>query len=123
MLDERIISLGISTAYYAIGKKTTSLSCVTEFSNLNLELLLPGVRRGLITGNSGSIWFALYDRLPAYNCGKDFREIGATTLRDNMECFGLPPCQGMLEFDNAHFAKVSDEARQADLLNVLKQRL
>ena len=122
-MDERIDYLGISKAYGAIKRRVKPLSHLTEYHNFNLELLLPGVQKGLVTGNSASIWFALYNRLPVYNCGKDFHWIVSPTLRSNMDCFGLPPCRGMLEFSNDHFAKVSEEARQADLLEVLKEKL
>ncbi len=118
-----IFAFGIAAAHRRVAKKTIPFQQLTKYYNLNLELFLPGVKRGLITGNSASTWYALYNKLPVYNCGKEFETIEGETLRDNMECFGVPPCYGELLFDNRHFDIITEEARGADLIEVLRKEL
>lgn len=121
--DEIIKSLGISSRYRSLSVRTELLQDVTSYFNLNLELFMPGIKRGLITGNSATTWFALANRLPVYNCGKDKSLIKGETLRENMECFGVPPCNGELRFDKDNFSNVSDEVRNGDLLEIIKNEI
>ena len=49
-------------------KRVVNLRELTKWHNLNLELFLPDVKKGLITGRSNSIWHGLFLKKPTFNC-------------------------------------------------------
>ena len=54
-----------------IKKKTQNLNRLTNYHFLSLEIFLPYVTTGLITGQSNSIWHGLNSHLKVYNCALD----------------------------------------------------
>lgn len=106
-----------------IEARTTPLSAATPYFNFGLELFLPGVRKGVITGRSSVVWYALVNRLPVYNCDDETEAARGEGVTDSYASFGVPPCHGRLEFDEAAFAKVAESVRSADLLELLQKEL
>ena len=106
-----------------IEARTTSLSAATPYFNFGLELFLPGVRKGLITGRSSVVWYALVNRLPVYNCDDETEAARGEGVTDSYAQFGVPPCHGRLEFDEAAYGRVSESVRGADLLELLQKEL
>jgi len=102
-----------------LGKKSVFLSDLTPYYNFNIEHFLPFVKEGVITGISACIWHALYNRIPVYNCDRQ-------QLYEKMPNFGsyknflVPSCQGKLVFDPVYFGNISQSARQADLIALIR---
>ena len=96
---------------------------MTPYFNLGLELFLPGVRKGLVTGRSSVVWYALVHRLPVYNCDDETERARGEGVVDSYRAFGVPPCHGRLTFDRGNFERISDSVRQADLLDLLQKEL
>lgn len=86
---------------------------LTPMADMSIEGFLPGVRKGVIGGESNSIWGTLFMGLPYYNCvspderksGKSelLNKSGDTLLEMNLKYFGVPYCQGLL-------TKISDQS-------------
>ena len=115
---------------YQIGEKLKNsiienqypfLEEVTQYHNLGIENFLPYVRKGLITGNSGSQFHALYNELPVYNCDSQVDDEVATLPYN--EDFLVPFYDGKLDFDRSNFNRISEECKNADLLNLLREEL
>ncbi len=105
-----------------LARQMTPLAELTPKHNLNLELFLPHVRKGVITGISTCVWHALHAGLAVYNC--DDQPFGehlpnSSTYRS----FYVPPCSGRLEFDPALRKRVSASALDADFPALLLHEL
>ncbi len=103
-------------------EKVIFLSDLTERYNLGLEHFLPYVKKRVITGISSCIWHSLYQRLPVYNCDNQ-------PLREDMpnyavyKNFYVPSCHGKMDFHESYFNKVSESARKADLIELIRKEL
>ena len=105
-----------------LARQMTPLAELTPRHNLNLELFLPHVRKGVITGISTCVWHALHAGLAVYNCDdQPFGEhlSNSSTYRS----FYVPPCAGRLEFDPALRNRVSASALDADFPALLLREL
>lgn len=124
-LREKIGNLGVAIRYYRLLQRVVPLKALTPYHNFSLELFLPDVRKGLITGRSNSIWHGLYNRLPVYNCvdGLKVRRLGNKTNYHTMAYLEPPYCQGRLEDDPSMFDRINDRVRTADLVGFLEQQL
>jgi hypothetical protein len=113
-----VLELLVALEYHAVLRRVTPLRDLTPYHHFSLEVLLPQVRKGVITGRSNTLWHALYCRLPAYNCVEEARlpedpdKMNFLTMR----ALGVPYCGGEPRFDPALFAKVRDEVRRADMV-------
>ena len=61
------LELSIGVQYKIMQSYVIQLSDLTKFHKLNLEIFLPQVHKGLITGRSNSIWHALYLKKEVWN--------------------------------------------------------
>ena len=121
--------------YERVLARTISLANLTDSNDLALEAFLPGVRKGVIGGLSNTIWGALHERVPYYNCvditrqrpeegdrlyGKKQpeRALGLT-----LEFFEVPFCGGKLTFDSKYFDIVADSSRQGDLIAEIENEI
>jgi len=117
MLQERVL------------RRCTPLRAVTDRVWLPFEAFLPGIRKGVIGGLSNTIWGTLYFGLPFYNCvDKTTRDQvpitdapgkkDPTNLLDlNLDFFGVPYCEGRLDFSGAQGRGiVLPEDREGDLI-------
>ena len=110
-------------AYGRITRRVDPLSALTTAFNLGLELFLPGVTTGLVTGRSSVVWYALLHRLPVYNCDDETVLVRGDGVTDSYRAFGVPPCAGRLAFDPAHFDRISPSAREANLIDLIQKEL
>lgn len=107
--------------YLLLMQRVTPLSSITSFHNFSLELFMPNVKKGLITGRSNSIWHGLFLKKPVYNC------VDGTTIDVNkskmnyhsMEFFEVPFCNGELKFEPRYFDVIRDEVREKNLIQIL----
>lgn len=119
------VELEIIEKYERLMQRIVSLSSLTKYHSFNLEMFLPIVRKGLITGRSNSIWHALYARLPVYNCVSDSTvEVSKNKMHSyNMRYFDVNCCAGHLIFDSDKFNLIKDETRLADIVKYVEAHL
>jgi hypothetical protein len=120
---EAIARMAFGARYARLLGRTTPLEARTPYYNLGLELFLPGVRRGLITGRSSVVWYALLHRIPVFNCDDETERARGEGVTDSYRAFGVPPCGGRPRFDPVAFDRIDDSVRQADLLELLQKEL
>jgi hypothetical protein len=98
---------------------------ITEFYNLNLEMFLPNVRKGLITGRSNSIWHGLFNKIPVYNCIDENKKYYSDTKMHiySMRYLNVHGNYGTLKFDQNLFDLVDSKTRKADLIMFIKEQL
>lgn len=99
-----------------ITEKCTSLEELTEYHNLAIEVFLPHVKKGLITGISATVFQALNNKLPVYNCDPREETDGTTAYNKNYQ---IPCCHGALVFDESLFSRISNECRNSDIIQLL----
>ncbi len=112
----------IAELYIKLMKRAVPFNEIAPFHNFSLELFLPGVRKGMITGRSNSIWHMLFFKKPVYNCVDDQTGwVGKEKMHsNNMEYFGVRGCNKKLDFDEDLFAIISNNVRKADLVLLIK---
>ena len=120
---EWIARAAFGAAYGRIARRVDPLSALTTAFNLGLELFLPGVTNGLVTGRSSVVWYALLHRLPVYNCDDETVLARGDGVTDSYRAFGVPPCGGRLTFDPAQFERISPSAREANLIDLVQKEL
>jgi len=108
--------------FTGLARQMTPLAALTPRYNLNLELFLPHVRKGVITGISTCVWHALHAGLEVYNCDDQFFGEHLPNC-STYSSFYVPPCGGRLEFDPALRDRVSDSALGADFPALLLREL
>jgi hypothetical protein len=107
--------------YKKLLERVVPFSRLTPYYNFSLELFLPLVKKGLITGRSNTIWHALLLKLPVYNC------VDKNTISENkdkmnyysMQYFEVPYCGGNLVFDEKYFGIIREEVRQRNMIQYL----
>jgi len=116
----------INSLYARLLHRVPKLERLNFYSNFPLEIFLPFIKKGIIGGLSNTMWGALYFRKPFYNCVPDEvkkRLADRITLKISLDYFGVPCCDGKLNFDPICFDKISTSCRQADLLEIIKGEL
>lgn len=103
-----------------IEKKYPSLETLTEYSNFNIELFLPYVRKGVLTGFSGVVFHALYYKLPVYNCDPQGE---SETFVSFGESYRIPYCNSNLSFDEKLYNRINEEFRNADMIKLIEKEL
>ena len=102
---------------------------LTLLADMSMEAFLPGVRKGVIGGESNTIWGTLFFDLPYYNCiSPDERTVGNSELLEkrsdalldmNLKYFGVPYCYGLLEHGGRRSDIACDLARHRNLVDVV----
>ncbi|MCP3924029.1 MAG: hypothetical protein GY714_15730 [Desulfobacterales bacterium] len=115
-----IYKIGASAYYNILTRNYQSLETLTEYHNLGIELFLPHVRKGLITGNSGSVLHALVNKLPIYNCDS---QKDSPAFHPANEPYRIPYCNGKLKFDEKEFLRIPEECCEADLIEIIKEEI
>lgn len=119
------IELSIAVVYLGIMKIVIRLCDLTPYHNLNLEVFLPRVRKGLITGRSNSIWHALFLKKPVWNCIDEDKPYFSDTKmhRYAMTYLNVHGNHGDLSFDDKHHEVIAESTRSADLIRFLDSEL
>lgn len=125
ILKKFCLEICIAILYKKCLQDIKNLSDLTEFHFLNLEIFLPFVKKGLITGRSNSIWHGLYSRLPVYNCVKENKEYFSETKmhKYSMKYYNVHGNYETLEFKNEKFDIVNDSTHRADLISFLTKEI
>lgn len=104
----------------------------TESHQVGIEAFMPGVKKGIIGGLSNTIYASLFFKLPYYNCvdiksqdrdapNKLYGEkIPSTTIELNLRYFGVPFCDGELNYDDKNYDLLSESTRQVDMIEEIK---
>jgi len=100
-----------------IEREYPSLEELTDYHNFGVELFLPYVKKGLLTGLSGTIFHALYNRINVYNC--DPQELN-DAFAPYYRYFGIPTANAQLKFDNKYFDLIPDEVRDTNIIKLIE---
>jgi hypothetical protein len=86
--------------------KCINLNKLTKYHFMNLEIFLPYIKSGLITGQSNSLWYGLTSPLKVYNCAVDnyakpqFKNYDKKIHGEFMKFLDVKCCGGNLNFKN-----------------------
>lgn len=104
---EKIKNIFIIIDYFMkIKKKTQNLNRLTNYHFLSLEIFLPYVTTGLITGQSNSIWHGLNSHLKVYNCAldnydkKNFINYEKKIHKYFIKFLGIKCCNGNIKYNS-----------------------
>ena len=137
VLKRLVLECKIVSKYNKIMERAVPLKDITKYHDFNLEMFLPHIRKGLITGRSNVIWHALHARLPVYNCVSDetgeifgtLKKLAPTQVssdkmhRHNMRYFNVGCCDGRLDFDPYKFKRVDERTRDVNIVDFLNGEL
>ena len=124
-LNNLFCEIVVADLYARLMKKVTPLKDITKYHNFNLELFLPHLKKGLITGRSNCIWHMLFIKKPIYNCVPDnTSEVSKEKMHSyNMKYFNVECCNGELYFDQKKYDVVDEKTRKADLIKYLTNEI
>lgn len=115
----------VAIVYRKIMKLVVPLSQITPYYNLNLEVFLPHVTKGLITGRSNSIWHGLLLKKLVINCVPEGKPYFS---EEKMHKFAMRYYD--VHWDPANLfpeeviaGNLSDRTREADLIAFLREEL
>lgn len=122
---EFAVNISIAVVYRKLMALVVRLSELTPYHNLNLEVFLPGVRKGLITGRSNSIWHALFLKKPVWNCIDEDKPYFSDTKMHKyaMTYLGVHGNHRDRGFDPARYGVIAESTRSADLIRFLDGEL
>ena len=124
-ISDLFIQISIAIKYHSIMKRAKGLEELTKWHNLNLELFLPSVKEGLITGRSNSIWHGLFLKKPTYNCIDEDKPYFSDTKmhKFSMEYLNVHGNYKNMQFNNLLYEKITDQNRDIDVVEILKNEL
>lgn len=122
------MKVNVALLFLRILEKVTPFENVTYNSYIGIEAFLPCVKKGVIGGNSNSIWYTLHAELPYYNCieAVNHNKINKNAekfLYTNLKYFGVPFCNDLNGFDKSNYKKIPKSCRESDLIKVLTKKL
>lgn len=119
------IELSIAVVYRKLMDLVVRLSELTPYHNLNLEVFLPRVRKGLLTGRSNSIWHALFLKKPVWNCIDEDKPYFSDTKmhRYAMTYLSVHGNHRAPDFDDRCYEVIAESTRSADLIRFLDSEL
>jgi hypothetical protein len=117
--------------YRKVIKRAKPMASITPYHQMSLESFLPGVRKGVIGGESNIIWGVTRIGLPYFNCvfskkGRTnslelMNKNGDNLLGVNLEFFGVPYCRGLIT-EGATFEKFSVfSEKDSNLVDLIEQ--
>jgi hypothetical protein len=120
-----LTEISIAAVYSQIMKRVIPLREITKHHNLNLEIFLPKVREGLITGRSNSIWHGLFLKMPVWNCVDEEKPYSSNEKmhRHMMTYLNVHGNYKDAVFDKDRFKIIADSTREADLIGFLAAAL
>jgi len=107
--------------YRQICKRCKELYTMHRYANFGVELFLPGVKKGVITGRSSVIWFSLKQRIPVFNCDEEKGFVNNTSFYFLYQRYEVPSSGDQLTFDEALWEKVNET--EFDFIKYLKNEL
>lgn len=120
-----LTELSVAVLYGRLMSLVVRLSDLTPYHNLNLEVFLPAVRGGLITGRSNSIWHALFLKKPVWNCIEENKPYFSDTKmhRYAMTYLNVHGNHRDSDFDARRYDVIAESTRSADLIRFLDMEL
>ncbi len=131
-LRRLLLEVQIAIHYHVILRRSVLMRDVTPYHNFGLEVFLPGIKKGVITGRSATLWHALHNRLPVFNCVDDGKVNFSIVLKDSlanrihpkiMDYLAVPYCDGKLEFDEKYFSVIAPSTFEGDLITLIREAL
>lgn len=124
-LKDLFVKISSAIIYIKIMGLVTRLSQLTPYHNLNLELFLPDIRKGLITGRSNSIWHALFLKKMVWNCVDENKPYfdDEKMHKFMMAYLNVHSKRGCRDFERTRFDVISKTTRSADLIKFLGEEL
>ena len=119
------VNISIAIMYVKLMRRVVRFRDITEFHNLNLELFLPNVRKGLITGRSNSIWHGLFVKIPVYNCIDESKKYYSDTKmhKYSMKYLNVHGNYKKLNFDSDLYNLIDTKTRDSDLIMFIKEQM
>jgi hypothetical protein len=120
-----ILNISIAIMYVKLMRRVVRFRDIIELHNLNLELFLPNVKKGLITGRSNSIWHGLFNKIPVYNCIDEKKKYYSDTKmhKYSMKYLNVHGNYDELEFDSDLYDLIDTKTRSSDLILYIKEQL
>lgn len=124
-VNDFFVNISIVILYIKIMKRVVLFREITEYHNLNLELFLQNVHKGLITGRSNSIWHGLFLKKAVYNCIDEEKKYYSELKmhKYSMMYLNVHGNYHQLSFDQRLWNVVLDQTRNADLIGFLTEQL
>jgi hypothetical protein len=125
LINKICIEIEIVKIQKSMLSRVKHLKDLTKYHDNNLEIFLPHVSMGLITGRSNSIWHAFHAKLPVFNCiPNTTKEISKEKMHaKNMRYYNLQSCEGNLKFDKKKINVIEDKTRKSNIIDFLKNEL
>jgi len=113
--------VSIVLLYMKLMQRVVKLSELTKFDNFNLEVFMPYVRKGMITGRSNSIWHALFLKKKVFNCiDKEKVYFSQTKMHKfSMQYFNVHGNYHNLDFNEELFNMIDESTRRSNLIQFL----
>ncbi|MSR78238.1 MAG: hypothetical protein EXS63_08470 [Candidatus Omnitrophica bacterium] len=92
---------------------------IAEYPNWGLQHFMGGIKKGLITGQTNLVWEALKMRVPVYNCSDLTTSNAPQSYRLPIASFGIPCCEGELNFNELEFQKIKESVRNSNFIKTL----
>ncbi|MCP4978486.1 MAG: hypothetical protein GY931_20260 [Maribacter sp.] len=105
--------------YRKVLGRCVPLSQIHDHWNFGAELFMPGIRKGLITGRSSVVWFALTQKVPVFNCDAERRYFKTKYLNNHFDHYGVPFYDDNLDFDRQHWKRVPATNGKFDLIKFI----
>ena len=106
---------------------------MTKFYEMSIEAFLPHVRKGVIGGESNTMWGVSFFGLDYFNCVRPNERISGSSqltarsgeglLELNLKYFGLPYCHGDFAKDNAGARHLVDSSHSLNLVDLILSKL
>lgn len=124
LLSKFIIEILIVHQYKLLKKRAPLFKKFTFYSNLNLEIFLPFIKKGIITGRSNSIWHGLFHKKIVINC-VDKNKPYFPGLRMHKWTMSYFDVHGNYKkkFNSKKYKIINDTTRDADFVNFIKSEL
>jgi len=124
-LNNFIVELLIAFEYKHLMEKTISFSSLTKYANFNIDIFLPFVEKGLITGRSNTIWHALNNNLPVWNCVDKKKKYFSNKKmhKKTMEYLNINGNYKEFLFDLSKFNIIKESTRKADIIEIIKKEI
>lgn len=132
LFSKKFINFKIINKYYfkltsynlieKINARSIQLKNISNYEFLSLELFLPYISKGLITGRSNSLWHGLNAKLKTYNCAIDFDENNKFKNFKNkinpyfMKLLDLKNCRGNINFKNKSKFRIKEVLENKNFL-------
>ncbi len=124
-IADLFLNISIALMYVKIMKRVVHFRDITKYHNLNLELFLPKIKKGMITGRSNSIWHGLFNKIPVYNCIDERKKYYSDTKmhKYSMKYLNVHGNYNKLYFDSDLYDLIDTKTINSDFIIFIKEQL